>query len=121
MIDISIQKLGKNRTFKENLRFDVTPELLFKPRFIYSEKDSDLIKETQGFSFYVEYMEGLPKPLLMVMKTYCMRSKTIAEITDAPEDLLWGVVRDKAVKDISGMYPLNKPLEDWIKARLDQE
>ncbi|MDA8325115.1 MAG: hypothetical protein M0033_02740 [Nitrospiraceae bacterium] len=121
MIDIGIRKLGKNRVFKENLRFDVTPEILFKPRFVHSEKDKGLIDETQGFSFYVEYMGGLPKPLLMVMKTYCMRSKTIAQITDAPEDLLWEAVRGKDIKDISGMYPLNGPLAEWIKAQLDAE
>ena len=119
MIDISIRKLGKNRVFKDNLRFDVTPEVIFKPRFVHSEKDASLTDETQGFFFYVEYMESLPKPSLMVMKTYCLRSKTIAQITDAPEDLLWAAVRDKGAKDISGMYALNGPLADWIKTQLD--
>ena len=118
MIDIGISKLGKNRAFRENLRFDVTPEVIFKPRFIQSENQADLIKETQGFSFYVEYMEGLPKPALMAMKTYCLRSKTIAHITDAPENLLWETVRDKGAKDICGMYPLGAALEDWIKTHL---
>ncbi|MDA8387471.1 MAG: hypothetical protein M0Z58_02250 [Nitrospiraceae bacterium] len=118
MIDITISRLRKNRVFRDNLRLDVTPEVLFKPRFVHSENQADLIKETQGFSFYVEYMEGLPKPALMAMKTYCLRSKTLARITDVPEGLLWEAVRDRGVKDISGMYPLNRALEDWIKAQL---
>lgn len=126
MIDINIRKLCKNRIFKENIRFDVTPQALFKPRFVspgsgHPETGEDVMKETQGFSFYVDYMQGMPKPALMVMKTYSLRSKSIAEITDAPEELLWGVVRDKDIKDISGMYPINGPLEDWIKSQLDSE
>ena len=119
MMDISISKIGKNRVFRDNLRFEVTPELLFKPRFTSSGQNEELIKETQGFSFYVEYMEDMPKPALMIMKTYCLSSKSIGQITDAPEDLLWGAVREAGVKDIAGMYPLNKPMKDWIKSRIE--
>ena len=119
MIETGISRLGKNKAFKESLRFDVTPQVLFKPRFINAENQAHLVKETQGFSFYVEYMEGLPLPALMVMKTYCLRSKTIAHITDAPEDLLWAAVRDKNARDIAGMYPLSPAIEEWIKSHLN--
>ena len=120
MIETDISRLGKNRVFVENLRFDVTPQVLFKPRFIQSDDQAHVAEETQGFSFYVEYMEGfLPKPALMVMKTYCLRSKTIAQITDAPEDLLWAAVRDKGARDVAGMYPVGQALEEWIKSHLN--
>ena len=119
MADTSISRIGKNRVFRENLRLDVTPELLFKPRFANSGQNEELIKETQGFSFYVEYMKDMPKPALMVMKTYCLSSKSIAQVTDAPEELLWGAVRESGAKDIMGMYPIGKPLEDWIKSQME--
>lgn len=119
MVDISISRIGKNRTFRENLRFDVTPELLFKPRFVNSAENEALVKETQGFSFYVEYMEDMPKPALMVMKTFSLRSKSIAQVADAPEELLWGAVRESGGKDIIGMFPLSRPIEDWIKSQIE--
>ncbi len=119
MADISISRIGKNRAFRENLRFDVTPELLFKPRFASSKGNEAPAKETQGFSFYVEYMEGMPKPALMVMKTFNLTSKSIAQVTDVPEELLWGAVREGGGKGIMGMYPLSKPLEDWIRSRIE--
>ena len=119
MEDISISRVWKNRTFRGNLRFDVTPELLFKPRFVNSGENEELIKETQGFSFYVEYMEGMPAPALMLMKTFCFRSKSLAQVTGVPEELLWGAIRESGVKDIMGMYPLNRPLEEWIKNQVE--
>ena len=121
MADISISKIGKTRAFRENLRFDVTPELLFKPRFANTSGNEEFIKETQGFSFYVEYMEGMDKPALMVMKTYRLTSKSIAQVTDAPEELLWGAVRESWARDIMGMYPLSKPLEDWIRSQIEAQ
>ena len=121
MADINISKIGKSRACRENLRFDVTPELLFKPRFANSAGNEEFAGETQGFSFYVEYMEGMDKPALMVMKTYRLTSKSIAQVTDAPEELLWRAVRESGARDIMGMYPLSKPLEDWIRSQLEAQ
>lgn len=113
---LKLERLSKNSVFMTHLRFDVTPELLFKPRFVRTKDDCDLINETQGFMFYIDYMEGTPS--LMLMKTYNLTSKTVGEIQDAPLELLMGAVKKEGVKPITGMYPIDEKLEDWIKKEL---
>ncbi len=117
-MEVKISRLVKNKTFVQNLRFDLTPELLFRPRFPQGKSPEDLCNETQGFFLYVDFMEGMPKPILMLMKNYQLRSKTVGEVTDAPEEFLWDAV--KGVKDIQGMYPLSPALETWIKQELEK-
>lgn len=116
----SLPKLRTNKVFMCNLKLDVTPELLFRPRFASEGDLEERIGETQGFCFYVEYLRGhgVEKPALMLMKTYKLTSKTIGEVTGVPEDLLWGAVREEGVRDKMGMYPLNPPLRDWIRKEL---
>jgi len=118
MLELKLGSLKKNGVFIKHLRLDVTPEILLKPRFITAQNREKLIGEVQGFSFYIDYMEGMPKPILMVMKTYCLASKSIAEVTDAPEDLLWEAVRSPGAKETSGMYALSPGVEKWIKKEL---
>jgi hypothetical protein len=121
MLELKLASLKKNGVFMKHLRFDVTPEILLKPRFLTSENRERLIGEIQGFTFYVDYLEGMPKPVLMVLKTYCLNSKSIAEITDAPEDLLWETVRSPEAKTKNGMYAPGPSLEKWIKEELELE
>jgi len=114
---LNCERLRKNKVFMDNLRWDVTPEVLFKPRFIHDPKDCDLAKETQGFSFYIDYAEDIT-PSLMVMKTYALRSKTIGEIVDVPKELLLNAVKREGVKSYCGMYPIDEAVEAWLKERL---
>jgi hypothetical protein len=115
-----LPKLKANKVFMCNLKLELTPDVLFKPRFASEGDLEERIKETQGFCFYVEYLQGhgVEKPSLMLMKTYKLTSKTIGEVDGVPEDLLWGAVREEGVKDIMGMYPLSRPLREWVKKEL---
>jgi len=118
MLELKLASLKKNGIFIRHLRLDVTPEILLKPRFITAQNREKLISEVQGFSFYIDFMEGMEKPVLMVMKTYCLNSKTIAEITNAPEALLWECVRSPEAKETTGMYAICPGVEGWIKKEL---
>jgi hypothetical protein len=113
-----LDRLKKFRIFIENLRFDVTPDLIFKPRFVTQENREELINETQGFSFYIDYLGGSHKPALMIMKTYNLTSKTIGQVEDVPEDLLRGAVTREGVRDYSGMFPIDEDVERWLKKEL---
>lgn len=113
---LKLSRLKTHRVFIENLRWDVTLELLFKPRFVRDSKDADLTKETQGFMFYIDYMDD--HIALMLMKTYHMRSKTLDEIEDVPKELLLNAVEKPGVKPVVGMYPIDEHLEAWLKAEL---
>jgi hypothetical protein len=113
---LKLERLSKNNVFMTHLRFDVTPELLFKPRFVSTKDDCGLINETQGFMFYIDYMEKAPS--LMLMKTYNLTSKTVGEVRDVPVELLMDAVKKEGVKSITGMYPIDDKLEGWIKKEL---
>lgn len=113
---LKLSRLKKNRVFMDNLRWDVTLEFLFKPRFVHSEKDSALVKETQGFMFYIDYMEDISN--LMVLKTYHLRSKTIGQVDEVPNDLILNAAKKQGVKSVGGMYPIDAALEKWLKGHL---
>lgn len=115
---LKLERLKENKVFVQHLRFDVTPEVIFKPRFIRPGEDrNDVINETQGFMFYIDYAEG-STPSLMLMKTYNLTSKTVGEVTDAPGELLLQAVRKKDAKDICGMYCIDEAVEGWLKDKL---
>lgn len=113
---LKLSRLKENKVFMTHLRWDVTPEVIFKPRFVRNGKDRDLIAETQGFMFYIDYMDDAAS--LMVMKTYNLTSKTVGEIVDVPKELLLNAVRREGVKDITCMYPIDEELEAWLKKEL---
>ncbi|GAB4390914.1 MAG: hypothetical protein Kow0025_26190 [Thermodesulfovibrionales bacterium] len=113
-MEISISSLRNNKLILRQLRWDVTPEVLFKPRFAAS--GSDVSRETQGYMLYVEGFRGAAK--LMLMRTIEMMSQTVAEVTGVPEDMLKRAMEDKDAKCVAGMYPLGRELEDWLKKEL---
>jgi hypothetical protein len=113
---LKLSRLKKNGVFMKHLRWDVTPEVLFKPRFVRDKDDRDLIKETQGFMFYIDCMDDIVN--LMVMKTYNLTSKTVGDVEGVPRELIMNAVRRKGVKDIMCMYPIDKALEAWLKKEL---
>jgi len=115
---VKLSRLKANKVFIENLRWDVTPKFLFKPRFIRGPEDCHLTEEIQGFMFYIERFDKETPPALMIMKTYHLRSKTVGQIADVPEDLLLNAVGKEGVKDVAGMYPIDEALEAWLKAGL---
>ena len=114
---LRLSRLKKNKVFMQHVRFDVTPEVIFKPRFVRDKANAEAIGETQGFSFYIESLSASPS--LMVMKTYNMTSKTVGEIPDAHKVLLRKDVKKPDVKEIAGMYPINDEITGWIKQELE--
>jgi hypothetical protein len=115
---LKLSRLRKNSVFMSHLRWDVVPQKIFQPRFIKPGEDRcNLINETQGFMFYIDYMKDM-RPNLMVMKTYNLTSKTVGEVPEVPEDLLRGAVQKEGVRDIAGMYPIDEALEGWLRKEL---
>lgn len=111
-----ISELKDNEVFMQNLRFDLKPDFLSKPRFATPENKEALLRETEGYMFYVDSMT---EPVsLMLMKTYNLTSKTIGEIQDVPLDLLTAAIAHKNAQHYSGMYPIDAALEAWIKTNL---
>jgi len=115
---LKLERLRENKMFMKHVRFDVTPQVIFRPRFISPGQDrSDLINETQGFMFYIDCVGG-SAPSLMVMKTYNLTSKTVGEVVGTPPELLLRAVGKEGVKDYCGMYPIDRDVEAWIRENL---
>lgn len=100
------------------VRWDVTPEVLFKPRFVDGPQDAHLKNETDGYMFYIDWYKGEGKPTLMIMKTMGMSSSTFAEVVDCPRELLDNAVKRKGAKSYSHMYAIDAALEGWLKDKL---
>ncbi len=114
-LDLSV--LSKLEDFLSNLRFDVTPEVIFKPRFLTPENTQQAYDETHGYMFYVDSMQG-EEPVLTLMRTKELRSSTVGNVHDVPKELLEGAVSREGVKDYCGMYPLDDAVTRWIKEEL---
>ena len=103
--------------FLSNLRFDVTPEVIFKPRFLTPENTQQAYDETHGYMFYIDCLEG-DSPILMLMKTKELRSSTVGQVEDVPMELLEAALAREGIKDYCGMYPLDEPMTAWLKQQL---
>jgi hypothetical protein len=117
-IKVTIAQVAQNRLVMKLLRFDVTPEVLFKPRFVDKPEDVKVQEETEGYMFYVDWFKGHGEPKLMLMKTVGLTSNSFAEITDCPVELLKNAARREGAKSYSGMYAIDAELESWIKEKL---
>jgi|GEM_PF-1676709 len=115
-VRVTIAQLAMNRLAMRLLRFDVTPEVLFKPRFVDKPEDAKLHAETDGYMFYVDWFKGQGDPKLMLMKTVGLTSNSFAEIIDCPVDLLKNAA--EGAKSYSGMYAIDAEVEKWIKGKL---
>lgn len=116
-VRITIPILRKNRLFMKLLRWDVTPAVLFKPRFVDGPEDTHLAAETEGYMFYIDYF-GKGNPLLMIMRTTSLVSSSFAQVLDCPAELLLEAVKQEGVKSYSGMYPIDEKLEELLKEKL---
>lgn len=113
---MKISDLRKNRFLLRQLRWDLKPEDIFKPRFVTPETDRRLRDETTGIMFYIDHVKGL-RPSLKLMRTVEMMSSTLGEVEDVPEELLTNAV-GKAGRNFGGMYPIDEELESWLKKEL---
>lgn len=112
---MDISDVRKNLIVKRNIRWDVTPEVLFKPRFTMG-MERDIFKETEGFMFYIELVKGSPR--LMLMRTIQLMSSTVGEIEGIPVGILSRAVEADAAKTVAGMYPIGGELEGWLRVEL---
>lgn len=115
-MSVKLSNLKRNPFILRNVRWDVTPKDLFKPRFTGMGNQRELHKETEGYMFYIDLAAGPPK--LMLMRTLQLMSSTEAEIDDAPQEMLIGAVGAGGAKSVAGMYPISAEVEAWIKKEL---
>jgi len=69
-----------------------------------------------GYMLYIDLMKNRPVIMVMQMKSIICRS--VAYITDAPEDLLRSSIESAGTECANGMYPLSAELSAWLKKEL---
>ena len=114
-LDLSV--LRQQKAFLDNLRFDVTPEVIFSPRFLTPETRQQAYEETHGYMFYIDRLEG-ERPTLMLMRTKELRSSTVGYVEDVPQELMDAALAREGLKDYCGMYPLDEAVTKWLKQQL---
>ena len=114
MEHVRIKELMKNKKFLERIRWDITPKVLFEPRFPGTKDEQG--KTTSSIDGYMLYVDLVyDRPGLVVMNVQYSMSKTVAYVEDVPEDLLREAMNCTPEECKAGMYPLTKKLEGWLK------
>jgi hypothetical protein len=113
---VRITELRGNKTFLEEVRWDVTPKVLFNPYPVKGNDKEASKVNVDGYMLYVEVIDTVP--VLVIMKNKYSMSKTVAYLDGAPEDLLREAAHCTTEECVAGMYPLTKALESWLKKEL---
>ncbi|RJQ46676.1 MAG: hypothetical protein C4538_06290 [Nitrospiraceae bacterium] len=112
MEKVTLDKLKPSKEFTENIRWDVTPKIFLNPKNAAGET----VNVSHGYMLYVDLVDN--KPALVIMHMKDPLSKTVAYVTEMPEDLLKEAMNCPASECIGGMYPLTEKLQNWLKKEL---
>jgi len=107
-----MEKLKVSPGFIEDIRFDITPRLFVDPKSAPGEP-ADL---SHGYLLYIDLMKD--RPVIMVMQMKQIMCRSVAYITDAPEELLKSSMECAGTECAEGMYPLSEELTTWLKKEL---
>jgi len=113
---IKLQDIRENPNLIDNIRLDLTPEDIFKPRFSGHGDFEKQKAETQGYFFYVEVIEKGPE--LMLMKNVDLKSKTLGEVEGVPTEHLNRIIQVPDAKEVAGMFAIDESLKGWLKGQL---
>ena len=114
MVPLSIEKLKESTVFIEEIRFDITPRLFVDPKSAPGGKPADI---TYVYMLYIDLKEK--KPVIMVMQMKEMMCRSVAYISDVPEELLKSSMESAGTECAEGMYPLGEELTNWLKKELN--
>ena len=113
----TISELKESEKFLENIRWDMTPKRFMASDASLRESGADTSEESMiKYMLYVDTVYD--KPALMIMRTRGAMSKTVGYVEDVPEELLKEAMGCNKEECESGMYPLTRELEAWLKKEL---
>ena len=113
MILLKFDTLKDSDDIIEDIRWDVTPQIFLNPSSTPGDEPVDI---THGYMLYVDLIHE--KPALIIMQLKKIMSKTVGYVCDLPEDLMKEAMQCSQTECVSGMYPLGKKLEDWLKKEM---
>jgi hypothetical protein len=101
----------------QNIRWDLEPKELMDTKYKKTESGVEARGEIKGYVFYIESMGEKPS-LFLMRHTAAEYGETMAQIDEIPLELLKEAIEENKDKHYSGMYPINKKVEAWIKKEL---
>ncbi|MBI4697728.1 MAG: hypothetical protein HY758_02105, partial [Nitrospirae bacterium] len=90
-----------------------TPKTWFNPEFSIHDKGFNY---KEGYMVYVDMINETPA--VAIMKNSGSLSSNIGVIQGVPHGLLQEALNCSKDECISGMYPITKKIEEWLKKEL---
>lgn len=110
---MNLEEIRNNPAIMMHLRFDLTPGDVLEPK---GHKTKDELKELAGFFFGIHIYKGRPRLVLVHMRPEGWGSPDF--VSDFPEDMLIEAVKEHKGSSYGCFFPINKPIEDMIRAGL---
>ena len=116
----TISELKESEKFLENISWGMTPKKFLASDASLRESGADISEGSMiKYMLYVDLNNN--KPTLMIMRTRGTMSKTVGYVEDVPEEMLREAMGCNKEDCPSGMYPLTKKLEAWLRKELEIE
>jgi hypothetical protein len=119
MIDrlMTFDEVKSDPFIAENIRWDLEPRHMMEPKFTSTGPGAQVREERPGYLFYIDSLDKERK-LYMMRHTASEFGKTLAQIDEAPRDLIEESIVENRDRVAFGMYPVGKRLEAWLKKEL---
>ncbi|HTZ17635.1 MAG TPA: hypothetical protein VMB78_04270 [Dissulfurispiraceae bacterium] len=112
-----LDEIKKEPFVIQNIRWDLEPKDLMDPKYKKIEGGVEARGEIKGYVFYIE-TNGKEPGLFLMRHTAAEYGETMAQIDEIPKELLSEAIAENKAKNYSGMYPINKKVEAWLKKEL---
>jgi hypothetical protein len=112
-----LDDIRKSPAILENIKWEVTPQLVMEPRFQSQAADLQKLKDIAGYMFYIE--SQCEPPALMLLKVGRTDiTSTVAKIDEIPPELLRKAMENPPEKPAHGMYAISDEIKEWLKREL---
>lgn len=118
----TLKDIKEDRVLISMIRWDLKPRERLNRSKVESEEQMKVIskqlKDRVGFFFYIEVINGFL--VVFLYENYPDGSgRYIAEITDAPEDMLIEAIEEAGgSREQDGRYPINSKVRVWLEQQL---
>lgn len=113
----SLSDVKKESYIIESIIWDMDPKSIMEPVSRLTDEGVQYSKPLEGYFFYIDTMGS--KPALFLMRLTSINfGKTLAQITELPQELLDEALEENKSRMKFGMCPINKKIEEWLKKEL---
>lgn len=115
---LTLEELKKNPEILQNIDWELNPQEAFEA---YQVKSVDSWKHRhlpEVFHFYLNLWKGEAK--IFLMRRSLKSAEDVAEIPVPPEMVAACLKKRVGERKVSGQYPIDDAIRDWIRSQLGQ-